>query len=177
MKALFAGTGPLARQITGYSPRQVQVEMAEAVAAALKDKATLAIEAGTGTGKTFAYLAPALLSGGRIIVSTGTLNLQDQLFHRDLPRLRAALDVPVTVTLLKGRANYLCRYRLAKTLATSRRDVLLRQVEEWSRSTERGELQELAALPDDSPLIPRITSTTDNCLGGTCPDFEECFVV
>ena len=180
MHAIFGADGPLSRHVAGYAPRAVQAEMAQAVAQAFAHRQTLVVEAGTGIGKTFAYLVPALLSGGRVVVSTGTLNLQDQLFYRDLPRVRAALERPLRVALLKGRANYACRHRLDKALqqpAGRHEAVKLRELQEWVARTESGELQELGALAEDDPLLPRVTSTAENCLGSKCADFEQCFVV
>ena len=175
MRAIFSAEGPLARQISGYAPREVQSQMAAAVAQALERDETLVIEAGTGTGKTFAYLVPALLAGKRVVISTGTLNLQDQLFYRDLPRVRAALERPVRVALLKGRANYVCRHRLTKALqqpAGRHEIVKLQELKAWLPRTETGELQEVGGLADDDPLWPRVTSTAENCLGSKCADFE-----
>lgn len=180
MREIFAAGGPLSRHVAGYAPRAVQAEMAEAVAAAFAQGRTLVVEAGTGIGKTFAYLVPALLAGHRVVISTGTLNLQDQLFYRDLPRVREALGRPVRVALLKGRANYVCRHRLGKALQQpgGRHEVVkLRQLQEWLARTDSGELQEVGALAEDDPLLPRVTSTADNCLGSKCEDFEQCFVV
>jgi ATP-dependent DNA helicase DinG len=177
--ALLDAGGPLARRIDGFAPRAAQQRMAEAVAAALSDGATLAVEAGTGTGKTYAYLVPALLSGGRTVIATGTRTLQDQLFHRDLPRVREALAAPARVALLKGRANYLCLYRMkrARGLPALRAQFeQLRVVEDWARRTERGELSELGEYGGETPLTRQITSTADNCLGSRCEDFEQCFV-
>jgi ATP-dependent DNA helicase DinG len=177
---VFAADGPLARQVAGYAPREVQLAMAEAVRQALERQQALVVEAGTGTGKTFAYLVPALLAGKRVVISTGTLNLQDQLFHRDLPRVRDALGVPARLALLKGRANYLCRQRFTKAVQqpAGRHEVIkLRALQDWLPRTESGEVQESGALADDDPLAPRITSTAENCLGSSCPDFEDCFVV
>ncbi|TXH04085.1 MAG: ATP-dependent DNA helicase [Nevskiaceae bacterium] len=176
---LLGADGPLALSIKGFVPRGAQQEMAQAVAEAFEHDGQLAVEAGTGTGKTYAYLVPALMSGKRIVVSTGTKNLQDQLFHRDLPRVSEALRVPVRSALLKGRSNYLCLYRMkrAQGVPGLRADpARLRRVEEWSRSTATGELSELAEFAGDDPLTPRITSTADNCLGAKCADFGECFV-
>jgi ATP-dependent DNA helicase DinG len=180
MEAVFAADGPLAREVKDYAPRAVQVTMAEAVRQALARRQTLVVEAGTGTGKTFAYLVPALLAGQRVVISTGTLNLQDQLFYRDLPRVRDALGLPVRIALLKGRANYLCRHRLDKAVQqpASRHDVVkLGALQAWVQKTESGEMQECSAVGDNDALLPRVTSTAENCLGSTCPDFEECFVV
>jgi len=153
--------------------------MAEAVAEAMNTGRTLVVEAGTGTGKTFAYLVPALLSGRRVVVSTGTRNLQDQLFHRDLPRLLAALKVPARTALLKGRGNYLCTHRLHRAQQTPgwRYDERLAQLDRWSRETVSGELADFGLIPENDPLYPKVTSTADNCLGSKCPDFGECHVV
>ncbi|MGQ0587057.1 MAG: ATP-dependent DNA helicase, partial [Gammaproteobacteria bacterium] len=176
----FAADGPLAREVPGYAPRAIQVTMAEAVRQALERHHTLVVEAGTGIGKTFAYLVPALLAGKRVVFSTGTLNLQDQLFYRDLPRVRDALGVPARVALLKGRANYLCRQRLAKALqqpAGRAEAIKLGELRRWVQTTESGEVQECGVLGEDDALLPRVTSTAENCLGQQCPDFEQCFVV
>lgn len=176
---LLGSDGPLASAIPGFVPRAAQQEMAQAVADAFEHNGLLAVEAGTGTGKTYAYLVPALMSGKRVVVSTGTKNLQDQLFHRDLPRVSDALRVPLRTALLKGRSNYLCLYRMKRPpSATGLRvdPARLRMVEEWSRSTTTGELSELGIFETDDPITPRVTSTTDNCLGAKCADFNECFV-
>ncbi len=156
--------------------------MAEAVAASLRDGATLVVEAGTGTGKTFAYLAPVLLSGRKVIVSTGTKHLQDQLFDRDLPTVRQALGVNARTALLKGRANYLCLHRLDLAMAEGRfasrtQAAELEAVRGWAGRTRSGDIRELAEVAEDSPLWPRVTSTSDNCVGGDCPNFNDCFVV
>jgi ATP-dependent DNA helicase DinG len=176
--------GPLARTLPGYVTRAQQVAMAEHVAAALADRGQLIVEAGTGTGKTFAYLVPALLSGRRIIVSTGTRALQDQLYHRDLPTICSALGRPARIALLKGRANYLCRHRLevAEQQAYARglrRDVAvaLPKVRNWSYATRRGDIAELPNVGEQDPVWPWVTSTRENCLGAECPRFEECFVL
>ncbi|MGH8028500.1 MAG: ATP-dependent DNA helicase, partial [Arenimonas sp.] len=179
--AALAHDGPLAERLPGYRARVGQQHLAQTIAAAIDDRATLIAEAGTGTGKTYAYLVPALLSGERVIVSTGTKALQDQLFHRDLPRVRAALGIPVRAALLKGRANYLCRYRLEQARGEGRfpsRELAtqFQRVVAWSGRTRSGDLAELADLPEDSPLWPQVTSTAENCLGGECPFWSECFV-
>ncbi len=177
--ALLGSEGPFARGIPGFAPRAAQQAMAAAVAAQLETAGSLVVEAGTGTGKTYAYLVPALLSGRRTVISTGTRTLQDQLFHRDLPRVREVLAVPVRVALLKGRANYLCLYRMkrARGLPQLRGlDEPLRLVEDWARRTESGELSELGEFREDQALTRQITSTADNCLGSRCADFERCFV-
>ena len=179
---VLGAEGPFAREVPGFVPREVQMAMAEAVAAAIDERHTLIAEAGTGTGKTFAYLVPALLSGKRVIVSTGTKALQDQLFHRDLPRVRSVLGARLSAALLKGRANYLCLHRLEQARTegqfASRQQVSdLQRIHAWSTSTRHGDRAELAELAEDSPLWPRVTSTTDNCLGSECAFFNDCFVV
>jgi len=181
---LFEASGPLARALPGYVVRPEQVAMARHVAAALEGHDTLIVEAGTGTGKTFAYLVPALMSGRRVILSTGTRALQDQLYHRDLPAVCSALGRPVRVALLKGRANYLCRHRLelAEQQAYSRglrRDVAtaLPRVRAWSHTTRRGDVAELPDLGEADPVWPWVTSTRDNCLGTECGAYEDCFVL
>ena len=158
--------------------------MAGHVAAALQDHRTLIVEAGTGTGKTLAYLVPALASGRRVIVSTGTRALQDQLYHRDLPLVCGALGRPVRVALLKGRANYLCRHRLdiAEQQAYTRgvrRELAdtLPKVRGWSHVTRRGDVAELPGLGEQDPVWPWVTSTRENCLGTECPQYEDCFVL
>jgi ATP-dependent DNA helicase DinG len=177
---LLGADGPLAEQLPDFQPREAQQAMAQAVATAFAKAQTLVVEAGTGTGKTYAYLVPALLSGQRVIVSTGTKTLQDQLYFRDLPRVRDALRVPVRIALLKGRANYLCRYRLRAAGTDPRMFAVaerLHAIDRWAATSERGELSELGELRDEARLVPRITSTADNCLGSRCPDFNDCFVV
>ncbi|WP_440223717.1 ATP-dependent DNA helicase [Dokdonella sp. MW10] len=174
--------GPFAREVPGFVAREAQQAMAVAVAAAIEDRHALVAEAGTGTGKTFAYLVPALQSGRRVIVSTGTKALQDQLFHRDLPRVRSVLGTRVSTALLKGRANYVCLHRLDQARKDGRfasRDeaVQLQALHAWSSRSASGDRGEFADLAEDSPLWPRVTSTTDNCLGSECPSFTDCFVV
>lgn len=178
---LLGADGPFAREVPGFVPRAVQQEMAKAVAAAIDDRQTLIAEAGTGTGKTFAYLVPALLSGRRIIVSTGTKALQDQLFHRDLPRVRGVLGARASAALLKGRANYLCLHRLEQARSEGRdtpeRSSQLQAIHDWASTTRSGDRSELVGLSEESPLWVRVTSTAENCLGASCPQFAECFVV
>lgn len=179
---LFGASGPFAAHVPGYLPRPPQIEMAQAVATALADDQVLLVEAGTGTGKTFAYLVPALLSGRKVLVSTGTRNLQDQLFHRDLPLVRRLLGRPLRTALLKGRANYLCPYRLRLSLddgqLVSRQAVSdLQRVAAWAHKTRLGDIAELVDIAEDSPVWPLVTSTADNCLGQACPDYEDCPLV
>jgi ATP-dependent DNA helicase DinG len=180
---IFNLDGPLARALPGYAHRPEQAVMAKAVGAALARLEPLIVEAGTGTGKTFAYLVPALLSGRSVIISTGTRTLQDQLFRRDIPLLARALGLPMKIALLKGRANYLCRHRLE--LATQQGSLLggergaartLARVSRWAATTKAGDLSELSDLPEQSPVWPQITSTRENCLGQECPQFSRCHV-
>ncbi|KRG64883.1 helicase [Stenotrophomonas humi] len=180
-EALSEG-GALARQLDAFVPRPAQLRLTGAIAEAFQQRDVLLAEAGTGTGKTFAYLVPALLSGLKTIVSTGTRALQDQLYHRDLPRVRAALGVGHRAALLKGRANYLCRYRLDQARGeprfTSNEQVAqFQRIVTWSGRTQYGDVAELDGLADDSPLLPMVTSTVDNCLGTDCPFWDDCFVV
>ncbi|MDX1605555.1 MAG: ATP-dependent DNA helicase, partial [Candidatus Competibacterales bacterium] len=171
----------MARHIPGFAPRVQQQQLTEAVAATLDDDALLVAEAGTGIGKTFAYLVPALLADKKVIISTGTRNLQDQLYHKDLPLVREALGRPLRVALLKGRANYLCRYRLQQARAGGRGDparaAQLERIADWSRRTRHGDIAEVTDVPEDSPLWSRVTSTVDNCLGQQCPLLDECHVL
>ncbi|HRC71756.1 MAG TPA: ATP-dependent DNA helicase [Candidatus Competibacter sp.] len=155
--------------------------MAQAVAAVLRDGGTLVVEAGTGTGKTYAYLVPALLAGLRVIISTGTRHLQDQLFQRDLPVVRQALEMPARVALLKGRGNYLCHYRWQATeesgrLGSREQVAELSRISAWARRTRHGDIAEVGGVPEASLIWPRVTSTVDNCLGQECPYLSDCFI-
>ena len=177
----FAPLGVLARATDHFSPRQGQTDMALAVADVVAQGGSLVVEAGTGVGKTFAYLVPVLLSGERVLLSTATKALQDQLYARDLPRLVQALNLPVRLALLKGRSSYLCTHRMEMarrdTQIPDRHTVhLLSRVETWSLSTRTGDLAELPGLDERSPLIPLITSNRENCLGSQCPKFKTCHV-
>nr|WP_229204805.1 ATP-dependent DNA helicase [Duganella sp. CF458] len=182
MERLFGPGGPLGPAVGGFRPRQSQTEMAKAIADAIAKQQTLIAEAGTGTGKTFAYLVPALLWGGKTIVSTGTKNLQDQLFLRDIPTIRAALQAPVSVALLKGRSNYLCHYHLERTLQngrmTSREDVgYLREISRFLKMTSTGDKAELARVPENALVWNLVTSTRENCMGQECQYYQDCFVM
>ncbi len=180
VRTAFTAGGILERATEEFAPREGQRDMAMAVAQTIEDGGALVVEAGTGVGKTFAYLVPALLSGARIMVSTATKALQDQLFTRDIPRLVQALGLPVRIALLKGRSSYLCVHRmgLARHEAGQDRHVLrtLARIEEWAQATFTGDLAEMAGLDERSSVIPLITSTRDNCLGSQCPKFKACHV-
>jgi len=182
VESAFRADGALAQADPHYVERDEQVRMAIAVAETIEARGALVVEAGTGVGKTFAYLVPMLLSGSRALVSTATKNLQDQLFLRDLPRLRAALRLPVSIALLKGRSSYLCLHRMKQARQS---DPLpdrwaartLAKVEDWARSTTSGDLAELEGLDERSSVIPLVTSSRENCLGSECPEFRQCHVV
>ena len=179
---VFSADGALSRRIQGFRPRAEQLEMAQAVEKTIKNQTALVVEAGTGTGKTFAYLAPVLLEKKKTIISTGSKNLQDQLFNRDLPAIKDALNYSGKIALLKGRANYLCLERLEQVIAQGvlgDRSVLadLSKVRKWNASTQSGDLSECAELAEDSPLLPQLTSTTESCLGSDCPSYNDCYVV
>jgi ATP-dependent DNA helicase DinG len=182
LSKVFGEGGLLARHLTGFRPRPAQLEMARAVQRAIESRASLIAEAGTGTGKTFAYLVPAIVSGKRVIVSTGTKNLQDQLFNKDLPLVRDALALPLHAALLKGRANYLCLYRLHNALVVraghGRQDIAaIEAIKRWAKRTDAGDIAEVADVAESSPIWPQVTSTVDNCLGQECPNVNECFLV
>ena len=179
---VFASEGALAASMDAYRPRDIQIEMASAVASAIETRDVLVCEAGTGTGKTLAYLVPALLSGRRTIVSTGTRNLQDQLFSRDLPLAREAVGARARCALLKGRSNYLCRERLARSTAFGRHldpalDRDLAAIGEWARHTVEGDIAEVTEIPESAPAWRHATSTADNCLGQECPSYSSCHVL
>ena len=180
---LFGDEGALAAVISGYKPRDAQIEMAEQIAHAIESQQNLIAEAGTGTGKTFAYLIPAIVSRKKVIVSTGTKNLQDQLFNKDLPLIRKALTrYPFKASLLKGRANYLCTYRLEQALNSafgySQDDAKsLAHIKAWAKRTKTGDVSEVADVNDGDPIWFNATSTPDNCLGQNCPDSADCFLI
>ena len=178
---IFSVNGELSKSIKGFRPRTEQIEMAHAVGESIQNKSSLVIEAGTGTGKTFAYLAPALVFGKKTIISTGSKNLQDQLFNRDLPAIKKALNFTGKIALLKGRANYLCLERLDQVIAQGvlgDKSVLaeLSKVRKWNNSTKTGDFTECIELAEDSPIIPQLTSTAESCLGTDCPNYSECYV-
>ncbi len=182
IRQVFEKDGTLAKHIDGYSERTQQLEMALAIGDAIENNTQLVAEAGTGTGKTFAYLVPALLTGGKVIISTGTKNLQDQLYSRDLPNVRDALKVPVTVAMLKGRANYVCHYHLERAELegrfASREDAkYVHVIKTFAENTKTGDKSELNSVPENAMIWASVTSTRDNCLGGDCAYYKECFVM
>ena len=180
--SVFAADGPLASAIPGYRLRPQQIEMAERIDAAIQRNQIHVAEAGTGTGKTFAYLVPALLSGGKVIISTGTKTLQDQLFQRDLPAVREALKVSASMALLKGRANYVCHYHLERAASDGRFQTRaeaghIRTIARFAKTSKSGDKGQLAAVPEDSGAWAAATSTRENCLGQECPHHKDCFVL
>ena len=182
LDSIFGSNGELDKHIKGFQPRDGQLSMAQAIERAIEQHTHLVAEAGTGTGKTFAYLIPAILSGKKTIISTGTRNLQDQIFEKDFPLIREVLNVPVQGAVLKGRSNYLCLYRLdqAKMQTSSfdkQTDAELREVERWSNQTKEGDIAEVTSVAEDSYVWQQVTSTADNCLGQECPMISECFPV
>src|SRR5437764_9367135 len=182
LEEVFAPGGLLAAAIAGYRRRADQVEMAQAIGEAIESTGVLVAEGGTGTGKTFAYLVPALLAGGKVIVSTGTKTLQDQLYDRDLPAVRAALAAGASPALVKGSANYVCLYGLRRAVAEGRATgreeaVELRRIERFAATSVTGDRADLGDVPEDAPIWAQATSTRDNCLGQGCPDYADCFVM
>lgn len=181
LHSFFNHDGQLAKTIPGYRLRSQQLEMAQAISEAITSKQHLIAEAGTGTGKTFAYLVPAILSGHKTIISTGTKNLQDQLFNNDLPIIRKALTKPFTAALLKGRSNYLCTYRLNNAFSSmlsflKEEAAALAKIKSWSKRTQTGDITEMGDVAEADPIWYQATSTTDNCLGQDCPDYAQCFL-
>lgn len=179
---IFSAGGPFVGVLPHYRPRPQQLEMTRTIFSALERRARLVAEAGTGTGKTLAYLVPTLLFGGKVIVSTGTKTLQDQLFHRDLPAVRKALARPISIALLKGRANYVCHYHLERALSEgrfkSREDAQhLQAIARFTATSDSGDRMACGAVPEDAPAWGWATSTRDNCLGGDCPQHKACFVL
>jgi len=181
VREMFTPHGPLARATAFFQPRQGQTDMALAVAETLEKGGSLVVEAGTGVGKTFAYLVPALLSSERVLLSTATKTLQDQLFSRDIPDVIKALGLPLKLAMLKGRGSYLCQQRLelaltSATLPDRHAVKTLAVVQQWARTTSSGDLAEVPSLDEQSALIPLITSNRDNCLGSPCPHWRDCHV-
>jgi ATP-dependent DNA helicase DinG len=184
LDSFFSSSGALAQSVPGFRARSQQLAMARAITDTITGNRILVAEAGTGTGKTFAYLVPALLAGGKVIISTGTKTLQDQLFNRDIPTVRAALKVPVIVALLKGRSNYVCHYHLERTLKdgrtsfTSRDEVkYLKLIERFAGVSKTGDKSGLSEIPESAAVWQQVTSTRENCLGSDCPSYKTCFVM
>ena len=184
LDSFFSSSGALAQSVPGFRARSQQLAMAQTIADTIAGNRVLVAEAGTGTGKTFAYLVPALLAGGKVIISTGTKTLQDQLFNRDIPTVRAALKAPVIVALLKGRSNYVCHYHLERTLKDGRtsfasRDELkyLKLIEQYASISKSGDKSSLSEVPESAAVWQQVTSTRESCLGSDCPSYKTCFVM
>ena len=184
LDSFFSSSGALAQSVPGFRARSQQLAMAQTIADTITGNRVLVAEAGTGTGKTFAYLVPALLAGGKVIISTGTKTLQDQLFNRDIPTVRAALKAPVIVALLKGRSNYVCHYHLERTLKDGRtsfasRDEVkyLKLIERYAGVSKTGDKSGLSEIPESAAVWQQVTSTRENCLGSDCPSYKTCFVM
>ncbi len=178
---ILSGEGPFSKILDDFTPREQQQSMADAISEAIDNYAILIAEAGTGTGKTFAYLVPAVLSGKKVIISTGTKTLQDQLFAKDIPIVKDALNTPFTAALLKGRANYICHYRFGQAESdgrfSSRKEVgHLKKISGWKKRTQSGDIAEVSSIPEDALIWSKMTSTGDSCLGKDCPSYERCFV-
>lgn len=178
---LFSQEGPFSEVIQGYKARPSQLEMAKSIANAIKDNQTLVAEAGTGTGKTFAYLIPTMMWGGKVILSTGTKNLQDQLFLKDIPIVRKVLNIPIQISLLKGRANYVCRFHLERVNergVTNKQDAsYVRSITNFAKKSKTGDKAELSSIPENAPIWNLVTSTRENCLGTKCAYYDDCFVM
>lgn len=184
LDSFFSDNGILSKYITGYRARIQQLQMAQVIADTIENNKILVAEAGTGTGKTFAYLVPALLAGGKVIISTGTKTLQDQIFNRDLPTIRTALKAPVTVALLKGRANYICHYYLERTIQNEHASFInrneakyLKLIESYANISNAGDKSGLSEVSENAAIWQQVTSTRENCLGSECPSFKRCFVM
>lgn len=179
---VFGPGGVFARSLPNYRERSGQIELAQEIESTIDRRGVLVAEAGTGIGKTWAYLVPAVLSGAKVLVSTGTRTLQDQLFQKDLPTVRDVLEVPLGIAMLKGRANYVCHYYLQRLqddpqALTSRGEVIwLRQIKQFAQTSKTGDRSELASVPEDADIWNRVTSTRENCLAQDCPNVQECFV-
>jgi ATP-dependent DNA helicase DinG len=182
LEHIFGESGPLAQSLPNFRSRSQQVELATAIETAIRDHSQLVAEAGTGTGKTFAYLVPALLSGGKVVIATGTKTLQDQLFDRDLPRVREALKLPIETALLKGRNNYVCHHHLSRTRSegrfTAREHIQhVQRIAAFAERSKTGDKADCETVPESSPVWPLVTSTRENCLGSDCGHYKECFVM
>jgi ATP-dependent DNA helicase DinG len=179
---IFAPEGPLAKQSDRYRSRDAQRALAHDIARTIENRGTLIAEAGTGIGKTWAYLVPAMMAGGKVLISTGTRTLQDQLYSKDFPQVRASLNVPVVTALLKGRSNYVCHYYLERLqddpqgLKARGEAYQLRQIAQFAERSKTGDRAELQTVPEDADIWSRVTATRENCLGQECPHVKECFV-
>ena len=182
IEEFFKKSGPLSEIVSNFHEREDQVEMAKIVDKAIKEKDSLIVEAGTGIGKTFSYLVPALINGGKVIISTATKNLQDQLFFKDIPTIRDALKIPIDINILKGRSNYICQQRMENNLIEgqflNKEDAkYIHEIKKISDHSELGEISEFNNIPEKSTIWPLVTSTKDNCLGQDCEFYKSCFLM
>jgi len=182
IEEFFKKSGPLSEIISNFHEREDQVEMAKIVNEAIEEKSSLIVEAGTGVGKTFSYLVPALINGGKVIISTATKNLQDQLFFKDIPTIRDALKIPIDINILKGRSNYICQLRMENALLDGRfsnKDdaKYIHAIKKISDHSESGEISEFNNIPEKSTIWPLVTSTKDNCMGQDCEYYKSCFLI
>jgi len=178
----FKNSGPLSKIVSGFHEREDQVEMAKIVNEAIEEKNSLIVEAGTGVGKTFSYLVPALINGGKVVISTATKNLQDQLFFKDIPTVRDALKIPIDINILKGRSNYICQLRMENTLIEgkflNKEDAkYIHEIKRISDHSVTGEISEFNNIPETSSIWPFVTSTKENCLGQDCEFYKSCFLI
>ena len=182
IEEFFKKSGPLSEIVTNFHEREDQVEMAKIVNEAVEKKESLIVEAGTGVGKTFSYLVPALMNGGKVVISTATKNLQDQLFFKDIPTIRDALKIPININILKGRANYICQLRMENSLLEgqflNKEDAkYIHEIKKISDHSESGEISEFNNIPEKSTIWPFVTSTKENCMGQDCEFYKSCFLI
>jgi len=182
IKEFFKKSGPLSEIVSNYNEREDQVEMAKIVNEAIEEKESLIVEAGTGVGKTFSYLVPALINGGKVVISTATKNLQDQLFFKDIPTIRDALKIPIDINILKGRSNYICQLRMENALLEgqflNKEDAkYIHEIKKISDHSESGEISEFNNIPERSTIWPFVTSTKENCMGQDCEFYKSCFLI
>ena len=182
IEEFFKSSGPLSLIVNNFHERQEQVDMAKIVNEAIEEKKSLIVEAGTGVGKTFAYLAPALMNGGKVVISTATKNLQEQLFFKDIPTIRDALKIPIDIKILKGRSSYICHLRMENSLIEgqflNKEDAkYIHEIKKISDHSNTGEISEFHNIPESSSIWPFVTSTKENCLGQDCEFYKNCFVV
>jgi ATP-dependent DNA helicase DinG len=182
IEEFFKNSGPLSEGVINFHEREDQVEMAKIVNEAIEEKNSLIVEAGTGVGKTFSYLVPALINGGKVVISTATKNLQDQLFFKDIPTIRDALKIPIDINILKGRSNYICQLRMENALLEgqflNKEDAkYIHEIKKISDHSESGEISEFNNIPEKSTVWPFVTSTKENCMGQDCEFYKSCFLI
>ncbi len=182
IEEFFKDNGALSKVVSNFHEREDQIEMAKIVNEAIEEKDSLIVEAGTGVGKTFSYLVPALINGGKVVISTATKNLQDQLFFKDIPTIRDALKIPININILKGRSNYICQLRMENSLLEgqflNKEDAkYIHEIKKISDHSESGEISEFNNIPEKSTIWPFVTSTKENCMGQDCEFYKSCFLI